>query len=73
MARMARLRFAADLMAATQAEDADNREARRRYVNERMANMDASIFPLILGMFAGPETIGDELLDAGLLDSVRAA
>ena len=62
MARMARLRFAADVIAATQAEDADNRDARRRYVNERMANMDAAVFPLILGMFAGPETIGDELL-----------
>jgi 2-polyprenyl-6-methoxyphenol hydroxylase-like FAD-dependent oxidoreductase len=73
MARMTRLRFAADLMAATQAEDAGNRDARRRYVNERMAGMDASIFPLILGMFAGPETIGDELLDPGLLDNVRAA
>ena len=73
MARMARLRFAADLMAATQAEDADNRDARRRYVNERMANMDAAVFPLILGMFAGPETIGDELLDPGLLDNIRAA
>lgn len=39
---MTRLRFAADVMAATQAEDADNRDARRRYVNERAASMDAA-------------------------------
>jgi 2-polyprenyl-6-methoxyphenol hydroxylase-like FAD-dependent oxidoreductase len=73
MARMTRVRFAADLMAATQAEDADNRDARRRYVNERMASMDAPIFPLLLGLFAGPETIGDELLDPRLLDNIRTA
>jgi 2-polyprenyl-6-methoxyphenol hydroxylase-like FAD-dependent oxidoreductase len=73
IARMARLRFAADVMAATQAEDADNRDARRRYVNDRMANMEAPVFPLLLGLFAGPETIGDELLDSGLLDDIRAA
>jgi hypothetical protein len=70
---MARLRFAADVMAATQAEDADNRDARRRYVNERMAGMEAPVFPLLLGLFAGPETIGEELLDPSLLDDIRAA
>ena len=73
MARMARLRFAADVMAATQAEDAENRDARRRYVNDRMARMEAPVFPLIVGMFAGPETIGDELLDPSLLANIRAA
>ena len=73
LARMARLRFAADVLAATQAEDADNRDARRRYVNERMARMEAPVFPVLLGLFAGPETIGDELLDPGLLADIRAA
>jgi 2-polyprenyl-6-methoxyphenol hydroxylase-like FAD-dependent oxidoreductase len=73
LARMARLRFAADVLAATHAEDADNRDARRRYVNDRMARMEAPVFPLLLGLFAGPETIGDELLDPGLLDDIRAA
>jgi 2-polyprenyl-6-methoxyphenol hydroxylase-like FAD-dependent oxidoreductase len=73
MARMTRLRFAADLIAATYAEDANNRDARRRYLNERMANMDAAILPLVLGVFSGPESIGDELLDPGVLDSIRAA
>jgi 2-polyprenyl-6-methoxyphenol hydroxylase-like FAD-dependent oxidoreductase len=73
MDRMARLRFAADLIAATHAEDADNRTARRRYVSERMARMEAPIFPVIVSMFAGPETVGDELLDPQLLADVRAA
>ena len=73
MVRMARLRLAADVMAATQAEDADNRDARRRYVNDRMARMETPVFPLILGMFAGPETVGDELFDTSLLDDIRAA
>jgi menaquinone-9 beta-reductase len=73
MARMARLRFVADLIAVTQAEDADNRDARRHYVNERMANMEAPVFPVVLGAFAGPETIGEELLEPRLLDDIRAA
>jgi len=73
VARMARVRFAADVMAATQAEDADNRDARRRYVNDRMAGMEAPIFPLLVGLFAGPETIGDELLDPALLEDIRTA
>jgi menaquinone-9 beta-reductase len=73
MARMARLRLVADLIAVTHVEDADNRVARRGYVNELMAAMDEPIFPLILGAFAGPETIGDELLDPTLIDMIRAA
>ena len=73
MARMARLRLVADILAVTQVEDADNRDARRRYVNESMAAMEPPFFPLIAGAFAGPETIGDELVDPGLLDAIRAA
>ncbi len=73
LGRMARLRFAADVLAVTQAEDAGNRDARRRYVNDRMARMEAPVFPVLLGLFAGPETIGDELLDPGLLAGIRAA
>jgi 2-polyprenyl-6-methoxyphenol hydroxylase-like FAD-dependent oxidoreductase len=71
--RMARLRLAADVMTVTQAEDADNRDARRGYVNDRMASMEAPVFPLLLGLFAGPETVGDEILDPRLLDDIRAA
>ena len=73
MGRMARVRLAADVLAVTEAEDADNRDARRSYVNDRMARMEAPVFPLLFSVFAGPETIGDELLDPGVLDAIRAA
>jgi menaquinone-9 beta-reductase len=73
VARMARLRLAADVMAVAQAEDADNRDARRDYVNDRMARMEAPVFPLLASLFAGPEMIGDELLDPGLLEDIRTA
>ena len=52
---------------------ADNRTARRRLVSEKMASMDAEVFPLIAGAFAGRETIPDQLLDTGLLERIRAA
>jgi 2-polyprenyl-6-methoxyphenol hydroxylase-like FAD-dependent oxidoreductase len=71
--RMARVRLAADVTTVTQAEDADNRDARRGYVDDRMARMEAPVFPLLVSLFAGPETVGDELLDPGLLDDIRAA
>jgi hypothetical protein len=58
---MERPRFVADRISVTQAEDADNRTARRMLVGEKMASMDAEVYPLIAGAFAGPETIPDEL------------
>ena len=73
LARMERLRFVADVVAVTQAEDADNRSARRAYVGERMANMDPEIMGILMGAFVGPETIPDELVDYGLVDRIRAA
>ena len=42
---MERLRFAADLIAVAQAEDADNRTARRAMVVEKMAAMDRRSCP----------------------------
>jgi hypothetical protein len=72
-ARMERLRFGADIVAVTQAEDADNRPARRAYLGERMARMDPEVFPVLFGLFAGPETIPPELVDPALLDRIRAA
>jgi 2-polyprenyl-6-methoxyphenol hydroxylase-like FAD-dependent oxidoreductase len=71
--RMERLRFIADVIAVTQAEDADNRAARRAFVGERMANMDPEVMGLLLGAFAGPETIPEELLHTGLIERIRAA
>jgi 2-polyprenyl-6-methoxyphenol hydroxylase-like FAD-dependent oxidoreductase len=72
-ARMERLRFVADVLSVTQAEDADNRTARRAFALEKMATMDPEFFPVIVGAFAGPETIPDALIDPGLLDRIRAA
>ena len=73
MTRMERLRLIADVIAVSQAEDADNRPARRAYFVERMATMDPEIMGLMLGAFAGPETIPEELVDPGLLDRIRSA
>ena len=73
VSRMERLRLIADVVAVTLAEDADNRTARRAYLVERMGNMDPEIMGLLLGSFAGPETIPDELVDQTLLDRIRAA
>ncbi len=72
-ARMERLRFIADVLAVTQAEDADNTAARRAFVAERMAAMDPEIFGLLIGAFAGPESVPQELVDPTLLDRIRAA
>ena len=71
--RMRRLRLIGDLIAAASVETGDNRSARRRYLAEAMATRDANVFPLVLGMFAGPETIPAHLVNAAVLDRLRAA
>jgi hypothetical protein len=38
-----------------------------------LASMDPEVFPLMVGAFAGPETIPDELVDARLIDRIRNA
>ena len=73
LGRMERLRLIADVLAVTQAEDADNRAARRAYVLERQIAFDPEIMGLLMGAFAGPENIPDEAIDWGLLDRIRAA
>jgi 2-polyprenyl-6-methoxyphenol hydroxylase-like FAD-dependent oxidoreductase len=73
MARMERLRFTADVLAVTQAEDAENTASRRAFVAEKMAAMDPEILSLLVGVLAGPETVPGELIDVGLLDRIRAA
>ena len=72
-ALMERLRFVADLISVAQAEDADNRTARRRMVGEKMAAMDEEVMVPLIGAFAGPETIPQERLDPGLLERIRNA
>lgn len=71
--RMARLRFLADVVSVSQAEDADNRRARRGFMAERMANFDPEITGLLMGLFAGPENVPDEFVDEGLLERIRSA
>ena len=71
--RMRRLRLIADVIAVAQAENADNRDARRALLGEWMAMMDPEVFPLVVGCFAGPETVPDELVDPIVLDRLRAA
>ena len=71
--RMRRLRLIADVTSVTYAEDADNRMARRAFVGEKMATMDAEVFPLMVGFMTGPETVPDQLVHPGILDRIRNA
>ncbi len=71
--RMRRLRLIADVVSVTYVEDADNRTARRAFLGEKMASMDAEVFPLLTGSFAGPETVPDHLVHPGILDGIRNA
>jgi 2-polyprenyl-6-methoxyphenol hydroxylase-like FAD-dependent oxidoreductase len=71
--RMRRLRLIADVVSVTYAEDADNRIARRAFLGEKMATMDAEVFPLLVGFMTGPETIPDQLVHPRILDRIRNA
>jgi 2-polyprenyl-6-methoxyphenol hydroxylase-like FAD-dependent oxidoreductase len=72
--RMRRLRLIADVIAVVNVEEgADNRNARRAWLSDRMQSMDPEVFPLLIGSFAGPETIPPELVDEVVLDRIRAA
>jgi 2-polyprenyl-6-methoxyphenol hydroxylase-like FAD-dependent oxidoreductase len=71
--RMERVRFIADVLSVAQAEDADNRSARRAMLAEKMAAMDPEIVPLLMSAFAGPETVPEEALDPGILERLRSA
>jgi hypothetical protein len=71
--RVERVRLLADLVAVAECEEADNRQARRAFIADAMDTMDPAVFPLVAGLFAGPETIPDDLVDPGILDRIRAA
>lgn len=72
--RMRRLRLVADIVATVNVEDgAENRAARRAWLGERMGAMDPDVFPLLLGAFAGPETIPPPLVDDAILERIRTA
>ncbi|GAC1378542.1 MAG: hypothetical protein NVS3B12_34860 [Acidimicrobiales bacterium] len=51
----------------------DNRATRRAYGGERTESMDPEIFPLLFGLFAGPEAVPQELVDQFVLDRIRSA
>ena len=57
------LRFAADVLAVIQAEDAENRLARRELAWRLMSEMDPQLFPVMVGAFSGPDTVPGELID----------
>jgi 2-polyprenyl-6-methoxyphenol hydroxylase-like FAD-dependent oxidoreductase len=71
--RMERLRLIADVIAVSEAEDATNQPARREFVAEQNADPDSGLLTLVLGAFAGPETVPDELVDHSWPDRIRAA
>jgi len=71
--RMERVRFIADVLAVAQAEDADNRAARRALTGRLMDEMDPQIFPVMVSAFTGPENVPAELIDQRLIDRIRAA
>jgi menaquinone-9 beta-reductase len=71
--RMRTLRLIADVVSVTYAEDADNRAARRAFIGEKMASMDAEVFPILAGFMTGPETVPDNLVHSGILDRIRNA
>ena len=71
--RMRALRLIADVVSVTYAEDADNRMARRMFFAEKMASLDADVFPLVVGFMTGPETIPGQLVNPQILDRIRTA
>ncbi len=73
LTRMERLRLIAEAVAATRVEDATNRAARRAFLAEKVAAKDPEVFTLLIGAFAGPEIIPDELVRPDLLDRIRSA
>jgi hypothetical protein len=70
--RMRRLRFISDTLAITEAEQADNREARRAKWGELMET-DPRAFLLSIGALTGPEMVPDDAFADELHAAVRAA
>jgi 2-polyprenyl-6-methoxyphenol hydroxylase-like FAD-dependent oxidoreductase len=70
--RLRRLRFIANTVAITEAEDAENHEARRAKWAELMAT-EPRAFLLLVAAFGGPETAPADSFDEELHAAVRAA
>jgi len=71
--RMRRLRLVARLVISAAVDPAGDRSARRRRLAEASATFDPAVFPLLLAMFTGPETIPAELVDDSVIEHLRAA
>jgi 2-polyprenyl-6-methoxyphenol hydroxylase-like FAD-dependent oxidoreductase len=61
--RMRRLRLVADVVSAACVVEGPDRAERRARFSDAMAAMEAPTFPIVVGMFAGPETIPAPLLE----------
>ena len=70
--RLRRLRFIANVVAVTEAEDAGNRDACRAKWGELLAT-DPRALLLLIGAFGGPENVPPDSFDEELLSIVRAA
>jgi 2-polyprenyl-6-methoxyphenol hydroxylase-like FAD-dependent oxidoreductase len=71
MERMRRLRLVADILAVVEAEDCDDRSARRDRFAEELADDASGLFVLMVSPFAGPEQVPGELVDEGWPDRLR--
>lgn len=71
--RMRRLRLVARLVISAAVDPAGDRSARRRRLADASASFDPTVFPLLLAMFAGPETIPAELVDEAVVERISAA
>jgi 2-polyprenyl-6-methoxyphenol hydroxylase-like FAD-dependent oxidoreductase len=60
--RLRRLRLAADLVNAASVVPGADRSRRRRAFAAAMASMQAPVFPIVVGLYAGPETIPDDIV-----------
>jgi menaquinone-9 beta-reductase len=69
--RMRTLRLIADIVSVTFTEDGGNRMARRNFVGDKMASMDAEIFPVLVGFITGPETVPGDLVQPRVLELIR--
>ncbi len=73
MERMRRLRLIADLINVGSVEPGPDRRMRRARFRQALEAMEAPIFPLILAMFAGPETLDGSSIDDRAIELLRAA
>ena len=71
--RMRRLRFISNTLAITEAEHADNREARPREVGRAHRPRDPRGFLLNVGALAGPEMVPADSFDDEFHATIRAA